>query len=103
MITSSYLITTPTLLVQGTATESKAITVGYFCNQASFEVFVNVYVVPAGSTTVANHKIYNTLSVPALDTVIIDTEKLVLGDGDALWADCSLDNSIVSTISSVGI
>ena len=103
MITSSNLITTPTKLIEGTASAAKAVTVAYFCNMADYEVSVNLYVVPAGSQTVANHKIYNTLSVPPLDTVIVDTEKLVLDEGDAMWADCSVDNSIVSTISSVGI
>lgn len=103
MITSAYLSNSPTKLIEGTSTESKAVTVAYFCNTTSSQITVNVYAVPNEASVITNHKIYNQMTVEAFDTLIIDTEKIILGAGDSLWADCSVTNAIISTISSVSI
>ena len=103
MITSAYLQTEPIMLLAGTASASKAVTVAYFCNQLNVEVTINLYVAPSGYGSIQNHKIYNTLKIPSMDTVIVDTEKIILGNGDEIWADTTYDNAVVATLSTVNI
>jgi len=59
-----------------------------------------------GSTTVPteNNKIYNSLTVEAQDTYIIDTEKMILSTGDKIYIETP-DSSglIVATISTIGL
>jgi len=89
------------------ATSSVAVTTIHLCNITSEDATVNVYLLPSdGSTTVPtqNNKIYNTLTVKALDTFIIDSEKLILSTGDKIFIETP-DSSglIVATISTIGL
>ena len=102
MITNAYLQMTAGNIAYGTATESKAITCVYLCNVTTGPVTVNVYVVPAGANYV-DCKVYNNLPITSEDTVILDSERMVLGNGDAIWADCTVTNGVVMTISSMGV
>lgn len=89
------------------ATSGVAVTTIHLCNITSEDATVNVYLLPSdGSTTVPtqNNKIYNTLTVKALDTFIIDSEKLILSTGDKIFIETP-DSSglIVATISTIGL
>lgn len=86
-----------------TSTVSKAVTAIYLCNPNGSAVTANVYVVPAGSTDVGNCLIYSNLIVASSDTSIADSERLILESGDSVYANCSVANGIIMTISSVGI
>ena len=101
-LVSSHLTTSPNNIVSGTSSENKAITCVYFCNITGSTATINVYAVPSGSTT-TDCIIYKNPSVASADTVIMDMEKLILGDGDSLYASCSTDSAIVMTVSYVGI
>lgn len=96
------LTTTTANIVYGTSTENKAITCIYFCNTTGSTVNINLFAVPWGGT-LANCIVYNNLSIASSDTAIIDMEKLILGDGDSIHANCSVDNAIAMTVSYVGI
>jgi len=83
---------------------SSAITAIYLCNAGGTGTqTVNIYAVPSGSTAGATTYIYQNLSITDGDTYVIDTEKLILDDGDHLVANCSANVSVVATISSIGI
>jgi len=50
-----------------------------------------------------NTRIYSGIQLQAGDTYVIDSEKLILGDGDMLKANASGSNSISMTVSYIGI
>jgi|TARA_R110000803_G_scaffold19225_1_gene50588 hypothetical protein len=91
-----------------TAAENVAITTIHLCNLASGEpAVINIYLLPNdGSTTTPteNNKIYNTLSISASDTYVIDTEKLILSTGDKLYIEHPDSTAqVVATISTIGL
>ena len=91
-----------------TATADTAVTTIHLCNISSAaDATVNVYLLPSdGSTTVPteNNKIYNQLTVQATDTYIIDTEKLILANGDKIFIELpDSSGQIIATISTIGL
>ena len=89
------------------ATASVAVTTIHLCNITASDATVNIYLLPYdGSTTVPtqNNKIYNTLTIQALDSYIIDSEKLILSTGDKIYVETP-DSAglIVATISTIGL
>lgn len=102
MITSTFLNDTAGNILYGEATLSKAITCVYLCNMSDSTITANVYLVPLGAIQ-SECKIYDSLDVAARDTAILDSEKIILENGESIWADCSVAGAIRMTISSVGI
>jgi hypothetical protein len=91
-----------------TATADTAVTTIHLCNISSAaDATLNVYLLPSdGSTTVPteNNKIYNQLTVQATDTYIIDTEKLILANGDKIFIELpDSSGQIIATISTIGL
>jgi hypothetical protein len=80
------------------------VSVMYFCNTDASARTLNLYAMPSGSL-VANStvQIYNTVTVAAGDTLVVDMEKLVLSNGDILQANASANTAITATVSYVGI
>ena len=89
------------------ATQGVAVTTIHLCNITSTDATINIYLLKSdGSTTVPteNNKLYNTLTIKATDTYIVDTEKLILDTGDAIWTETpDSAASIVATISTIGL
>lgn len=76
----------------------------YFCNYSGATVTIDVYIVPDDSSLAGDeNRIYKSVSIPASDTFVMDTEKLVFADGDMLQASCSAASAVTATISYVGI
>ena len=77
-----------------TSSGSNAITSMIICNLYEFNpanpsantANVSLYAVPAGVTLSANHLIVNAVPVTAGETLSLDQEKLVLANGDMLYA-----------------
>ena len=90
-------------VLYSTSTVSKAITAVYLCNTNGSTTTANVYVVPAGRSDIGNCVIYSNVSIASSDSQIADTERLILEAGDSIWANCSVDDAITMTVSSVGI
>ena len=89
------------------ATADTAVTSIHMCNITSSDATVNIYLLPEdGSTTVPTeeNKIYNTLTISATDSYIIDTEKMILGNGDKIYVQ-NVDSSgqVIVTISTIGL
>ena len=83
-----------------------AVTTMYLCNYSASDVTVSVHLVqategiaPADDTNI----IYKNVPIAANDTYIIDTERLVLANGDSVQALASADTSITMTVSHVGV
>ena len=98
-ISSSVLSSTPTPIF--TSTGVNVVTAAYYCNidQANTQTF-SVWLVASGGSPDETNLIYNNVSVVASDTFVIDREKIVLDNGDSIYANCT--NSISVTISSFG-
>tara|TARA_R100000027_G_scaffold38499_1_gene28442 strand:- start:205 stop:540 length:336 start_codon:yes stop_codon:yes gene_type:complete len=91
-----------------TATADTAVTTIHLCNISSAaDASVNIYLLPSdGSTTVPteNNKLYNQLTIQATDTYIIDTEKLILANGDKIFIELpDSSGQIIATISTIGL
>jgi len=91
-----------------TATADTAVTTIHLCNISSAaDASVNIYLLPSdGSTTVPteNNKLYNQLTIQATDTYVIDTEKLILANGDKIFIELpDSSGQIIATISTIGL
>ena len=82
---------------------NSATTVLHFCNYANLGATANVWVVPAGLTANALTIIYSNVSLTAQNTLVVDTEKLILSNGDAIMANVSVNGSVTATVSYIGI
>ena len=96
-----------------TSSGNNAITTIIVCNTVAFDPVnpltgqtnLYLYAVPsadvAGTTTAAKHTIVNGLPIPAGETVSFDQEKMVLADGDKLFAKSDSPANLVVTISTL--
>ena len=89
------------------ATADTAVTSIHLCNITSSDAVVDVYLLPNdGSTTVPteNNKIYNSLTIQASDSYVIDTEKMILGNGDKIYVqNADSTGQVIVTISTIGL
>jgi uncharacterized Zn finger protein len=108
MLTSVLLPITPTSIIAGTPTEGVALTCIQACNNTNIAgtpqtLTLSVYAVPAGRSADATTLIYSEIEITAGDSYIVDQERMVLGNGDSIWAKASIAGALVFTVSSVGI
>jgi hypothetical protein len=80
-----------------------AVTTMYFCNTNTAATAFTLHLVPGGFEANANNIIYKNKVIASGDTYIIDWEKLVLGNGDTLRANANVGNSIVASVSTIGL
>ena len=89
------------------ASADMAVTSIHLCNITSKDATINIYLLPSdGSTTVPteNNKIYNSLTIQGTDTYVIDTEKMIMANGDKLYVQSpDSSSSVVATISTIGL
>ena len=86
-----------------TSSGNSATTVIHLCNYANNGATANVWVVPNGLTANALTIVYSNVSLTAQNTLVVDTEKLILSNGDAIYANVSIDGSVSATVSYIGI
>jgi hypothetical protein len=79
------------------------VSVMYFCNYSASTVSFNLYAVPSASTASNSNIIYNAVQLASGDTYVVDFEKLVLSNGDTLRANATVNTSITSTVSYIGV
>lgn len=80
-----------------------AVTTMYFCNTNTAATAFTLHVVPAGFIANSNNIVYKNKVITSGDTYIVDWEKLVLGPGDTIRANANVGNTIVATISTIGL
>jgi hypothetical protein len=82
--------------------EEHAITTMFFCNQsATTDTSIDIYLVPAGGAQGGETQVIKSLPLPKTETFVFDAEKLILFDGDAIYAQATIDSIVVATVSSV--
>lgn len=107
-LTSTVLTETPIKLYQSRG--CSAITTMYICNASAFTVHFHLYAVMSGGTPSILNTIYHNVPVQCNDTYVIDSEKLVLEDGDALYANVVIPAGavisnlpVIATVSALGV
>lgn len=100
-ITNRYLTTNVAPIY--TSVGNTAVTTAYFCNLDATAKTFTLFLIPSGSPGGANNCIYSGVQVASQDTYVIDMEKIMLGPGDVIAANCSANTSIVATLSYIGI
>lgn len=84
------------------ASTQTAITTIMFCNVTTgTNATVDVYCVPNGSNANPGTQIMKALPMPATETFVLDTERLILEQSDALYAQASSSGTVTVTISSL--
>lgn len=87
-----------------TSSGNSATTAIFLFNDNAAARTVQIYVVPSGGSVGASTKIIKDLTIDAADTYIINTEKLVLSNNDAIHVSTSGDDtSVYATVSYVSI
>ena len=82
--------------------EEHAVTTMFFCNQSAVaDTTLDIYLVPGGSPLSTGTQVIKSLPLPRTETFVFDAEKLILVNGDAIYAEASIDKIVVATISSV--
>ena len=90
-------------ILVSSGTSGVAVTTMYFCNTNTAATAFTLHVVPAGFTANANNIVYKNKLITSGDTYIVDWEKLVLAAGDTIRANANVGNSIVATVSTIGV
>jgi len=101
----NVLLTTTSItqVIDAPITEERAITTMFFCNNTTAtNTSLDIYLVATGTGGPANkNRVINQLSLPAQETFVFDAEKLILFNGDAIWAKATDINVVSATISYV--
>lgn len=102
-IKNTVLSTTVANIAVGSGNLGIATSTVYFCNRSVTPVTINVYAVGVGSSASADNVIYSNVSLTADETYVMDLEKIFLDPGEVLQANASAIDSVVATVSSIGL
>jgi hypothetical protein len=75
----------------------------YIANYTGSAVSANVYLIPAAGTAGNNNIIIPNLQIAGYDTYIMNTERLVLGNGDMIQANANTGSALTATVSYTGV
>ena len=86
-----------------TSTNTTAITCMFFMNDNAAARTLTIHVVKNGGSASTANTIVKEINIDGADTYVINTEKLVLDNGDTIQCVASATSSIYATVSSVTI
>lgn len=102
-ITNSYIASTATTNIF-TAVGEQAVTTIFFCNvTTTTDVSVSIWITSQGQAVGDDCLIIKDLPLPASETYVFESEKLILDNSEAIHAQATANNSVVATISSVQV
>ena len=113
-ITNNFIDATLTTLY--TSSGDSAVTSMIFCNYqdtdniagagnvlTDADTFLDLHIVPNGGSAGDENKILHQLKIPGGETFIMDSERLVLENGDTIVAQTTSPATVSATISSVAV
>ena len=114
-ISNSFIDATLTTLY--TSSGETAVTSMIFCNYADVDniaapsgtvltdadTFLDLHIVPNGGSASDQNKILHQLKIPGGETFIMDSERLVLENGDTIVAQTTSPATVSATISTVAV
>lgn len=83
--------------------DSTAVTAIYLCNKGVGVASVNVHLVPSGDAASASNMIYYNLSLAPGDTYVIDSERIILDQGDSIVSVSDVAGDVIATVTYMGI
>lgn len=83
--------------------DSTAVTAIYLCNKGVGVASVNVHLVPSGDLASDSNIIYYDLKLAPSDTYVIDSERIILDQGDSIVAVSDVAGDVVATVTYMGI
>lgn len=86
-----------------TSSGTTTTTAVYFMNNHTSTVTLQIHIVLDTETAADSNKIIKNLALAAEDTYVLDTERLVLGDGDSIQATADVDGVVYTTVSYIGV
>jgi hypothetical protein len=100
-ITQSVLGTSASAIY--TSTGQSVVQLLYFCNLSGSTKTVNLYVVPSGGSASNSTIVYYNYPIVSSDTLVVATEKIILSNGDALYANANASSSITTTVGYISL
>jgi hypothetical protein len=95
--TQIQTIPTQIFLAEG----QQAITTIFFCNVTTATSTVSMFAVPFGGNPGITTQVLSNIVLPPGETFSMDSERFVLEDNDAFYAQSDANNAVTVTISSV--
>lgn len=95
-------VTTVASSIYSSAGNSAIVTI-HLCNYTGNTVQANIFAVPNGKQANVTTMIYSNVSITGYNTLIVNAEKFILGNADAIYANVSSNVSLTATVSSIGI
>lgn len=86
-----------------TSSGTTTTTAVYFMNNHTSTVTLQIHVVLSSGSAADSNKIIKDLELAASDTYVLDTERLVLGDGDSIQATADVGSVVYTTVSYIGV
>lgn len=85
------------------STGNSVVVTAFFCNTDVSARTFNLYAVPAAGTAGISNQILKSVTINAGDTYIMNSERLVLANGETLQANASVNSVVVATVSYTGV
>lgn len=75
----------------------------FFCNYSASPVTVSIFAVPSGGSATDDTVILKNISINASDTYILNTERMILDDGDKIVAVANTAGAVTAIVSSTSV
>lgn len=89
-----------------TSSGQTVVTLLYFCNVSGSTKLANLYIVPASQSSVGAqtyNQIYANYAITTSDTLVVSSEKIILNNGDALYANSNASPSLTATVGYISL
>jgi len=103
-ILNANLTTTATPIY--TSSGQTVVTLLYFCNVSGSTKLANLYIVPSSQSSVGAqtyNQIYANYAITTSDTLVVSSEKIILNNGDALYANSNASPSLTATVGYISL
>jgi hypothetical protein len=106
MAISQTKINTTSIIQVYSSIDNTAVTAIYICNTSPATIHFSLMVVSLGDEPSPQQQaIYYSVPITSTDTYVIDTERLILANGDSIYIEVPdwSSNNIIATVSYIGI
>ena len=86
-----------------TSSGQTATTAMFFMNDNASARTINIYAIPSGGSAAGSNQLVKNVNIDGGDTYVLNTEKIILDNGDTIRANASAGSSVYATISYVTI
>lgn len=101
--TALFAVNTPPFVSPNFPGKAYAITSMFFCNRDTEPATLTIYLVMKGRNPSQTNIAIKELTINVGDTFSFDTEKIILGEEDSIWASADRTNAINAFLSVVQV